>query len=203
MEKNILDNLTHLPNWMAFVIVALIIVVPFVSEIIRQVKNRGLINMLTDNQLEVNKNFNLLLDVLYEKYANNLTLEVSKHVIDLVYSRQMNTIKDRLQNYVHNKDYVVDGKVKIEAVKNDIGMLISNIYYQDIMILNKMTFQSYKLSLPLQNIKYQEIIDKSVSLLNIYDLKDCARACINISKDLEAYYTRLINKSKAYLEELQ
>lgn len=208
--KEGLSNLSELdlPYWMIFILAILVIVVPVITDIVRQKrfkkyedKYREVIDNLVINQDSLYRNFNMLLDVLYDKYANNLTLEVSKQIIELVYTRTKNCIVNRIQDHLHDEDKYKDGKVDIEKIRSDIKMFISTKYYQDVMILNKMTCKGNKLSDHLsKHINHEEVTDKIIALITIYTSHNIYKACKHVRTDVDSYFNVLINKAKSFIE---
>lgn len=197
-----------LPYWMIFTLAILVILVPVITDMVRQKRlkkyerdNREVIDNLITNQESLYKNFTMLVDVLYDKYANNLTLEISKIMIELVYSRTKHCIIDKVQTIVYDEDRYTEGKLDIERVKSDIRIFISSKYFQDIMILNKLTCKGVKLSEHITaEINHKDVAAKVIALIESSQLRNKHRACKYIKHDMDAYFGVLINKAKSLIE---
>ena len=221
-----MDNISQidvggLSDWMIYTLAILLVIAPILTDIVRNVRDKsnkkkydGVLNTILEkydavistialNQDGLYKNFNILLDVLYEKYANNLTLEVAQNIIDLVYNRTKYSIINRVQEYIHDESKYVNGRLDANLIREDISFLISNKYHQDIMLLNKLTFKGFKLSEHLiERVDYKNHTDKIINLIiNRVVESNYILSCNQIKKDLESYYTMLINQGKAHLEE--
>jgi len=204
MKENLtaLSIFESMPSWMVFVLAILIVVLPTILDFFRQRRNKNTINQLVLNHELLYKNFNMLLDILYEKYANNLTLEVSKAIIELVYDKTKNCILTRMQEYIHDNNVYVEGTIDPAKIKEDLKLFISNKYYHDAMLLNKMSCKGHTLDKHLKTILYDDIVNKVISLLVIHSGTNTHRACACIKRDLDNYFTSLISKGKTHLETL-
>jgi len=195
---------------MIYSLAMLIIIITVALDIVKQVRYSNqnkkvqlVINNLVKNQQELYKNFNMLLDVLYEKYANNLTLEVAKYVIELVYGRIATSIGKQVRTYLHDTELYKDGKIEITKIKEDVHTLLKNTYFNEVMILNKMTYKGYSLDDHLINkVEYETIAEEICALISIYSSNNIIRTCEQVDFKIEVYFQTLISKGKTHFENL-
>lgn len=205
-----LNSFAFLPNWMIYSMALLVILIPAISDLVKQwrysnqnKKVNTVITNLVKNQEELYRNFNMLLDVLYEKYANNLTLEVAKYVIELVYNRMGNAVGHQVREYLHDTDLHVNGKIDVNKVKDDIDAMIKNGYYNDSMILNKMTYKGVSLDDHLtKHVKYEEVANNICTLISIYSSDNVVRTCAQVNSKINTYFQTLIGKGKTHFEHI-
>lgn len=204
-----LDKL-NLPAWMMFVLATLVILIPTILEIVKQYRYNNqnkkinkVIHDLAKNQEALYKNFNMLLDVLYEKYANNLTLEVTKYVIELVYGRMANDISKHVREYIHNTDLYKDDKLDIHKIQEDILITVKNAYFNEIMILNKMTYKGITLDNHLkEQVDYETMSESICTLIAIHSSENIIKTCVQVGYKIEVYYRTLISKGKTHFDNL-
>ncbi len=207
-EVKDISLLEGLPNWMIYTLALAVIITPLVLEILRSARikkesnqYKQVIDNLVINYEQLYEDFQMLLGVLYEKYANNLSLEVAKQVIELIYIRTRNCIIARVQDYLHDDSKYVNGYINPEVLKDDVEVFVSTKYYEDTMLLNKMTYKGKKLSVYLENqVSYKDISTKIISLITIYSGKSIYKSCTNIKHDITSYFSVLISKNKTFLE---
>lgn len=195
---------------MIYTLALAIIFTPIVTDILRTRRakkiekiNEDTVQTILTATYNLQKSFSILLTVLHGKYANNLTLEIAKVVIELVYYRAATSITNKIRNLLHDSSNFVNGKLDIVKIKDDMSLFISNKYYQDIMILNKMTCGQTALNFYLSdNIKHEDVTERIMTIVHLHSSNDIHRACTQITQHIDAYFLTLINKTKNELERI-
>ena len=208
----ILQDITKLaeklPNWMIFIVIILLILTPIITHIISIIKTNKSSSKTTSSidkmllyQEGQSKRLDILIDVLYEKYANNLTLETAKHIINMAYiNLAYNIIEHVTIKIIDDRNYNNQG-FTINKFKEETRVFIVNKYYETIMILNKMRCKGIALNLYLSNkINPNDVINEIFELLA--ENKDMAKFELNScqTERIKSTFQTYINKTNSYLE---
>lgn len=227
MVLEITDNglysiLTSLPSWMILTVIMSTIFSPLIMELIRQSKKKKedvllssflqeMRNSTVENQSFVHsfKNYleelyaklDVLLDLLYEKYANNLSPEISKKIIELVYERTNLRTLTFLADFFSDEHKYDNGKFRVCTIENELRLMLRNRYYADLMTLNKMTCKGITLDLHLSTVDVDLVTQEIITFLNAnkgqsgWDLYGLSK------RYLEGYFQTLSNKAQSKLED--
>lgn len=223
MDNGMYSLLGVLPSWMLFVLAILLITSPLILDLIRQTKKKkeeqllsmflkGVIDTSSENQKlipnfknyieELYSKFDTLLDLLYERYANNLSVDMSGKVIELVYERTYFRVLNFLTDYISNDRKYDDNGLKVDCIRPDLSTTIRTRYYTDMMILNKMTCKNINLDIHLVTVDSEVVINDIISFLHENKEKRSWELHNSTKKYLEAYFITLINKAQFKLEEV-
>lgn len=217
------DLLGVLPSWMLFILAILLITSPLIFDLIRQTKKKKdeqllsiflkeMVETGTENQKFVRsfKNYieelysklDVLLDLLYERYANNLSVDMSSKVIELVYERTYFKVLNFLTDYISNDKKYDENGLKVSCIHSDLSTTIRTRYYTDMMILNKMTCKNVNLDLHLVTVDSEVVISDILEFLRENKEKRSWELHNSTKKFLESYFITLINKAQFKLEEV-
>lgn len=217
------DLLGVLPSWMLFILAILLITSPLIFDLIRQTKKKKdeqllsiflkeMVETGTENQKFVRsfKNYieelysklDVLLDLLYERYANNLSVDMSSKVIELVYERTYFKVLNFLTDYISNDKKYDENGLKVGCIRSDLSTTIRTRYYTDMMILNKMTCKNINLDLHLVTVDSEVVINDILEFLQENKDKRSWELHNSTKKFLESYFITLINKAQFKLEEV-
>lgn len=203
MEDKVINNIGGLPSWMQFTILILftiMIVVPTIWKIISEKK-------ITDKLVNNERKLGILLDLLYSKFANNLSVDVAKEIIALSYIRGKFIIRDKIIDLLKVHNYTIEGKFDKYKFKEDLNDFVRNKYYEDSMFLGKMTCKNIKLNfVHIEKIKSDYIVDNISSFLENSNFKlTCSlhdSTCNNLDIYLSTFYQSIINKTLIELESI-
>lgn len=215
---NLYDIMKEMPAWMVFVSVLLVLFSPIIMEIVKNIRKkkeddhqknfvREIKGFFENNQI-FSENFKLylekldtLLDLLYEKYANNLDLETSKKILELVYDRSCNKILSHLVDYISEEgNYDENNILSLCGLDQDLESEINNRYYADLMTLNKVACKGIYLDLHMLEISPAQVKkDIMEYLLSIKEKKDWD-IYYSVKRFVENYFTTLTNKAHTKLE---
>ena len=143
MEAKVLDHLSGLPDWMQFTILILILIgfYGFLFYSNKRSKKTQEIASLTGDKI------NQLLDVLYEKYANDLTAEVANNTIYIYYQvMKYNTMENILMKLYDKSNTDFTNEDSLKAFKEDLSVFIKNKYYETSLELGKMKYKGVPLN---------------------------------------------------------
>ena len=223
MDNAMYDILGVLPSWMLFILAILLITSPLVLDLIRQTKKKKdeqllsiflkeIVETGTENQKfarsfknyieELYSKLDVLLDLLYERYANNLSVDMSSKVIELVYERTYFKVLNFLTDYISNDRKYDENGLKVGCIRSDLSTTIRTRYYTDMMILNKMTCKNINLDLHLVIVDPEVVINDILEFIQENKEKRSWELHNSTKKFLEAYFLTLINKAQFKLEEV-
>lgn len=222
LDNGVYDLLTVLPSWMIFIIVMSLVLTPIVMEMIRQNKKKKedqilnafiveVGNLSSDNKAfthsfkeylnELYSKLDTLLDLLYEKYANNLSPEISNKILELVYDRTcMRTLSFLSEYFSDEKKYSEDG-FRFNCLNRDLDSFLRNRYYADVMSLNKMTCKGVTLDIHLSELDVLKVKDDLMAFLEQNKDKKSWELYNATKKYLESYFLTLTSKAQGKLEE--
>jgi hypothetical protein len=159
-------------------------------------------NVFKEYQEEQAAKHDLFLEILYEKFANNLTLEIAKKYIELVFERTKSKILHKITDYLSNpKKFDENNEFKTSCLKKEFEEFVRNRYYSDIMDLNKTSCKN----MSLDSFMIQFNPEKTASDIIDFIEENRSRGSwdiYNLTKNyMETYYTTIINKAHGSLEE--
>lgn len=203
METKVLDHITGLPIWMQFTILTIFTIFVIVTSIIKIKMDNKVTNKLISNEHKLGT----LLDLLYSRFANNLSLDVAKDIIPLCYLRTKYVIRDKIISLLKTHSYNIDGKFDKAKFRFDLIEFINNRYYEDSMFLGKLSCKSVKLNFyHTDKVKPNEIIDSVCIFLDTSDFKlTCTNAsfqCLDFDAYLNIMFSTIINKTLIQLESM-
>lgn len=220
VNTSVYDIIRILPFWMIFVIILLILLTPFTLEIIRfkrkndeDKKFKEFTSKVGESVLENQKflfsfkdyleglygKLDVLLDLLYERHANNLNLDIAVKIIEIVYERAFYKILSSLSDCFLKKVDGVDFSVK--CFEKELDGVIKNRYFSDVMVLNKMTCKGISLDLHLLSVDPSNITKDIIIYIETIQDKDGWEMYKLTRRFLENYSTTLINKAQSKLED--
>ncbi len=203
MENKVIDNITHLPSWMQFTILLLFTISLIIPTIIKIKNDNKISGKLINNE----EKLGTLLDLLYSKFANNLSLEVSKEIIKQRYLITKYLVRDKVIELLKSHNYNEEGKFNKIQFKYDLIEYINNIYYEDSMFLGKLTCKTIKLNFyHTSKIKPEFIIDNITSFIEISNFKlHCSNqgsSCTTLDIYLNTFFQTISNKTLLQLEDI-
>lgn len=203
MQDKILDHVSGLPSWMQFVILILIVLMLLLTTILKARSDNKVNSKLIHNEQKLGT----LLDLLYARFANNLSLDVAKEIIQLLYIKNRFLVRDKIIDLLKFHNYEKDGKFNKFQFKYDLIEFINNRYYEDSMFLGKLTCKSIKLNFyHTQYVKPDYIIEQITTFLEISNFKlicsNNSSSCINLDNHLNSFYQTITNKTLVQLEDL-
>jgi len=222
MDNAFYSTISSLPVWAVFILALLLVTSPLIMEIIRSVRKKkeedSLISLIKEmresseeNQVFVSsfKNYieelytklDILLDLLYERYANNLSHDMANKIIELVYERTYFRILNLITEFSSSDRKYDEGGLKVSCIKSEIESLIRSRYYMDMMTLNKVTCKGISLNMHLVALDPDIVINDIVRHLEENKEKRSWDMYLTTKKFLEAYFQTLINKAQFKLEE--
>ena len=215
-----------LEPWMVFIIAMMLVLIPILTEVIRQVRQSRkdkTINTFTSNLYNSQNNIfaqlhrvatiiessnkdtshrmTELIDILYEKFANNITQVVAMDIIELVYSRTKLSILDAIGEAICLEDNYSEERFMINRIETTIRTHITNRYFQDERFLNKLTCRGIKLDFHLS--KKMDMEDFSNKLLNLISISASESSDIlyrQVRTFINNYFTTQISKAKTELD---
>lgn len=216
----------YLQGWMIFVLALLVVLIPVATEIIRQFRQskkdlkfnefterlynsqiniytqlNTLVSVMGDANKETFAKLNDLIDILYEKFANNITVLVAMDLLELVYIRSKLSIIDHVNDILCDTNNYKDGKLKIDRIEGTIKSYISNRYYQDSRFLNKLTCKGVELNIHIAHkVKPDELSNKLINLLSVLSDSTPDQIHREIKTYLTNYFMTLISKAKNELD---
>jgi hypothetical protein len=211
MNENVSDLVYGLPHWMIFLIVILVITTPLIAETIRTIRikkevknNQKFTDDLKDYQTKLHGTLEVLLDVLYERFANNVTYETSAKIIEITYNRSAHCIIDYL--FRHHKLYTLENLDNIDDISDQLLSFISNVYYEDSMFLDKIKCKGISLNVHLKQTKPREILEKIITIINAVVLLNNPTRSKHfpheeVSRRVIAHYHTLITKAHQELSQ--
>lgn len=210
METKVLDHISGLPNWMQFTILIILVLTTVVSFIFKIRSDNKVVKeqMNVSAKLISNEHkFGTLLDLLYSRFANNLSIDVAKEIIPLCYLRTKYVIKDKVIALLKTHNYTPNGLFDKAQFKYDIIEFINNRYYEDSMFLGKLTCKSIKLNFYHNDkVKPEQIIDSISIFLETSNFKlNCSMnnfQCLEFGNYLDTMFTTIINKTLIQLEDI-
>jgi hypothetical protein len=202
MDEKLITTMTGLPAWMQYSILVMFVLSIVFPIIFKAYQDNKMTNKLVDNE----KKLGTLLDLLYARFSNNLSVDVAKEIITLTYVRTRYSIRDKiielLKNYNNDKEDTEKYKFKYDLLE-----FINNKYYEDSMFLGKLSCKSIKLNFyHTEFIKPDNISDDINNYLNHINFKLTCNITSSSCKDLEQYlstlFQTLTNKTNLQLENI-
>jgi len=202
VEDKVIDHLAGLPTWMQFTILLSFTLTLIITAVLKIRMDNKVSNKLINNEQKLST----LLDLLYAKFANNLSLDVAKEIINLCYLGTRYKIKDKIIELLRNHNYLNEGKFNKYQFKYDLIEYVNNVYYEDSMFLGKLSCKSVKLNFyHTEKFKPEFIIDSISTFLETTNFKlvctNTSPGCNNIDTYLGTLFQTIINKTLIQLED--
>jgi hypothetical protein len=158
-------------------------------------------------QANNDKKLGILIDLLYEKYANNVTLDIAKNIISLTYTKTKFIIRDKVIEMITTKSFYNENNIlDTDKVITTLFEFVENRHCEDSMFLNKITCKDVKLDFYHRDLKQTNLLDNIKCALDALNIKkeELNKGFVfnNITNHFNITYTTIINKTLMKLEEV-
>lgn len=208
-----LDDLVKiLHNWQIYTIVLVMLLSPFILELFKQKSQKRsntklddsiklLINSINVGNIKMNDRFESLIDILYERFANNITVPVAVEILDLVYNRSKLLILEEIHTNLDNRENYNNNEFRIGKFETNIKNFISNRYYMDCMTLHKLTCKGVTLDFHItKKVKHDDITNLILRCMGDNKNIPIEQIYREVKIILDIHFTTLTSKAKTQLD---
>jgi len=199
---------SNLPSNLQFILLLSIVLVLALLTIISHFVSLRKDKLRNDNQSAIlsqisktESQFSQLIELLYEKFANTLTLDIAANIIRLCYIRTTYTTVDKIISLVCDECNRKNGKIDTTKISIPLFEYTSNRYYEEAMFLNKLKCKN----LPIDTYHSSKVSPEFISntlliIIERYDNNDKEAFRTHITTEIHSFFTTLANKNIMYLE---